>query len=556
MSHTIWSAVRTCVIAAMLYLGRLELVSAQDLGALGEAEPVTVSGTLSVQGTHYHSSLGNATGRPDATGYLSFNPTVSIYGVQFPFSVYLTTSEATFRQPFNEFGVSPRYKSLTAHLGYRSVQYSRYTLGYQRWLGAGLDVQTGMLRAAGMYGRFQAATEEDAGRRLPGIYRRMGMAFKLGIGSEQDFLDVQFLRGWDDSTSIGTRSIGLTPTAAENTVVGVAGRYGLLENRLQFDAEVAGSAFTRDIASRELPTSDVPGFVRGLMRANLSTRFNLALRGAVSYRAQDYRITVQYERIEPDYQSMGVGYSAGDREDITIMPSVSLLRTLRFNSSIGIRRNNLMNDRATTTRRLLLSFGGSWQASEALGLTGQYTNYSTNTDDGRVRVTDSIRVENVSQMISVGPRFTFGEGRDRASISLNATHQRYDDRNLLTNALNNTESTTGMGSYNGVVAEYSLNASASYGVTRSSAFSNTMMMLSVGGGRNFFDEALMVNVLLSFSRVRSALTTDSQIFPAITLTYRLSDNDLFTFNSRVSHNARTNDPYTEIMSSAGYSRTF
>lgn len=528
----------------------------QDIDKIGAAKPFTLQGSLNLQGNHFASSFGNSTGRPSASATLFLSAAVGVYGIQFPFSAHLTTSETTFRQPFNEFGVSPTYKWITGHFGYRSVNYSQFTLSGQRWLGAGIDFKNDWLRASTMYGRFQAATEADTSHRAPAIFKRMGYALKLGVGSENNSIDLNFFKGWDDSSSVKTVAPELMPLPAENVAIALSSRFGIIDQMLSMEFEIAGSAYTRDLGSSDENVNELPGFIASLVPIKSSTRANYAIKGALNFSRQSLRVSLRYERVEPDFQSMGVGYISGDHEDITIAPSVSLLSQLRLNASIGLRRNNLLNDRLTTTKRFILSFGGMWQASDRLGIDARYSNFSASSSDGRVRVTDTTRIENISQTISLGPRYTFGEPGAQHSISFQTLVQNYDDRNLISGSLSNNNSSTYSLNYSGNVSEITLNGSATYMRARAATYHTTTISGNAGASKALFENTFYVSVNLSLSRVESDVPSDIQILPAFTLSYRLSEKDNFTLTSQLSHRAGNGQPSTEIHTNAGYSRSF
>ena len=545
--------------AAPLFLMLLSpaILHAQDVSALGETKPFSISGSLYTQAQHYSSSLGNNTGRPDVTGTLSLNSVVSVYGVQFPFGVNLTTSQATFRQPFNEFGLSPRYKWITAHLGYRSVYFSQYSLSYQRWLGAGVELRQSRIRLSMMYGRFQKEFEEDTVRHAPAIYKRMGYAVKLGYGSDADFLDLTLFKAWDDSSSLDpAMDYALRPLSAENVVLTAASRVSLLSSKLVAEGELAGSVFTRDLGAPTQEVAGIPSFMSGLLRVTSSTRANYALRGSLTYTMRSYRLALKYERIGPNYTSMGVGYITPDREDITVAPSAALFNTLRLNASVGVRRNNLSGDKLTITRRLITSVGGSWQATSDLGLDLRYANYSNTSADGLRRVTDTTRIENVSQSFSGGPRYSFGNDAMRQSLSVYLSYQMYDDRNIVSGALNRNNAQSGALNYSGTLDEYSVNGSLSHSRSEATTYANTTTSISAGATKAYLDQKLNLGAMITYSRTQSAIATDAQFLPAFNASYQLSSRDAFSFSTQLSQNARTNDPYTEVFTSAGYSRTF
>ncbi len=529
---------------------------AQDLSDLSKVEPFTISGSLSIQGQHFHAPAGPLGNRPDLTGYLSFSPTVAIYGVQMPFNIYLTTSESQFRQPFNEFGVSPTYKSITAHLGYRSVSYSNYTLSSERWLGVGGDLRLPWLRLSAMYGRLKTAAEEDSATGAPRIYRRNGYGFKIGFGSDASYVDLNYFHGRDDSTSLPPERVGSIVHPAENTAIGLATRFGLFEGAVTVEGEITGSVYTRDLAAPEIELTDVPEFARSLMHVNSSTRANLAMRAGVGYAGRPFRISLKYERVEPDFQSMGVGYISGDREDITIAPTVIPMKELRLSGSIGIRRNNLLNTRLTTTNRLITSAGASWQPSADFGVDLRYANYASSSSDGRVRVTDTTRIENVSQTISFTPRYTFGSEEERHTLSLALMRQIYDDRNLLTGTLTNNNSSSAVLSYSTTLGDYGVNASTSWSRAETSTYGNTSYSLTAGVTKDFLEKTLYLSLNASLTSAVTESASATQLFPMIGASYRVSEHDAFTLSSQASFNSRSNELTTEFNSSLGYTRTF
>lgn len=99
----------------------------------------------------------------------------------------LSNFENKFYQPFNQFGISPKYKWATLHLGYRNLTYSNYTLAGHRILGAGFDLKPKNFRIGFMYGQLRRSASIDSSMnanpmyvRPAPTYKRLGMAAKLG----------------------------------------------------------------------------------------------------------------------------------------------------------------------------------------------------------------------------------------------------------------------------------------------------------------------------------------------------------------------------------------
>ena len=71
---------------------------------------------------------------------------MKIYGVEIPFSLTVSEQERSFRQPFNQFGITPTYKWAKAHLGYSNLTWSPFTWSGQTVLGGGVELNPGKFR--------------------------------------------------------------------------------------------------------------------------------------------------------------------------------------------------------------------------------------------------------------------------------------------------------------------------------------------------------------------------------------------------------------------------
>src|SRR5688572_17826317 len=142
-----------------LLLITTERLTAQDLGNLKSAKPLDLTGSLSLRLNSYSSNRENPT-RDPFFWTVSGSPTVSIYGVTLPFYFSFSQKNQDFRQPFNQFGVSPYYKWLKVHLGYRNISFSDFTLSNHTFLGIGIEAEPSILRFGFVYGRFLKAIDQ------------------------------------------------------------------------------------------------------------------------------------------------------------------------------------------------------------------------------------------------------------------------------------------------------------------------------------------------------------------------------------------------------------
>ncbi|MEP6612055.1 MAG: hypothetical protein ABJA76_09230, partial [Mucilaginibacter sp.] len=217
MKRIIYSLFALCVLCCFN-------ANAQDIGNIGTQKPVTIQGTFGMGlGTYSSSGIDP---REHSFNYLfSGTPIVTIYGVSFPFSIVVSDQQRGFRQPFNQYGISPTYKWVTVHAGWQSIQWSPFTLAGYNFLGGGVEVNPGKLRFGFIYGRFNKAIEQDAQQPLSfqtPAYKRTGYSVKLGYGTERNHLDITMLNAKDDANSLKSTPISTELAPAENLVLGIS----------------------------------------------------------------------------------------------------------------------------------------------------------------------------------------------------------------------------------------------------------------------------------------------------------------------------------------------
>ncbi|WP_257658838.1 hypothetical protein [Parapedobacter lycopersici] len=397
------------LILLMVFTERL---LAQDLSNLKNQKPVGFNGGLELRGIFYNAN-GIANRRDPFTYLLSGSPTISVYGWQIPFSFVVSKDERSFRQPFNQFGMSPTYKWITLYAGYRNVTFSPYTLAGHTMLGGGFEINPGKLRAGFMYGRLNRATVIDTTTQslVPYSFSRKGMAGKLGFGTATNYVDLNFLHAKDDSTSKPDLLLpdSMRVLAAANTVVGYSMRL-LLFKKLSIESDGAASIYTRDLNSPiSLDSIDDPILkrLRGLMEINGSTEWFLAFNAGIGYREKNYGIKVNYRRIEPDFKTMGAYFFANDVENITINPNFTLPNgRLRVNASLGIQQDNVNLQKEATNKRIIGSGTIGAELTDRLGVDINYSNFSNNQRPNTLRFADSLKIVQTTQTLNIMPRYT------------------------------------------------------------------------------------------------------------------------------------------------------
>ncbi|GAB3940944.1 hypothetical protein GCM10028805_03540 [Spirosoma harenae] len=402
-----------------------------------------VSGGLNAYAGFYTASGIAARNQPSPLG-LSGSVTVALPGgISLPFSAVLGNQGSSFRQPFNQFGVSPTYKWATVHAGYRNVSFSPFTLAGHTFLGGGVELNPGKLRLGAVYGRFNKAISTNIAE--PDIipaYQRTGYAVKVGYGKPGNYVDLIMLRAKDDSASIASapQSVSSTVTPAENLVVGLTTRLLILKH-ITVELDGAVSAYTRDVRATLVSTegsNPVARLFGTLITPRLSTQLTQATQAAIGYRGQNAGIKLQYKRIDPNFQTMGAYYFQSDIESYAIAPNLTLMEgKLHISGSYGIQFDNLANNKNARTGRTIGSLTASYNPETKFGIDVHLSNYGISQQAGLRPIIDTLKLAQNNLSATVNTRYTLQKEDVVQVFNLTTTYQKLSDLNV--NTANQTE---------------------------------------------------------------------------------------------------------------------
>ena len=388
--------------------------NAQQVETMLRSRPMTLSGGINATAIFYH-----AHGIPNR--YLPFNyvfsgsPVLSIYGMQVPVSFIIGKQQSSFTQPFNQFGLSPTYKWITVHAGYRNLTFSPYTLAGHTFLGAGVELNPGKFRFAAIYGQFNKATSLDTAQTLffsNFSYKRTGMSMRIGYGSENSHFDLIALKAKDLPGSLKISkgladSSGITP--AENTVAGYALRLGFWRQRLTLESNGAISLYTSDLNAPAIQDSSYDKNVKNLnklVNVRTSSEAYSAIDASIRYKTKDFSVRLQYRHVDPGFTSMGAYFLNNDLESYTIAPAfIAWRHRIRFSGSLGFQRDDLSKSKRARANKVIGSANLSADLSERFGVDLSYSNYSVNSTVKTIRFADSLKIVQSSSQLSFTPRY-------------------------------------------------------------------------------------------------------------------------------------------------------
>ncbi len=515
-------------------------VSSQDIEAINEQKPVTFNGSLNV-GLQMFEARGRPANREPFMWYIQGNPVLTVYGVTLPFSFSISEQQRDFRQPFNQFGVSPSYKWIKAHIGYTNVVFSPFTLGGHTIAGGGVELTPGKFRFGVMYGRLfravHAIGNPDGSFVTTPSFKRNAGSVKIGYGTETNFVDLVLVKGQDDKTSIDYVGSGTEITPAENLVVGIYSRQTFLKHFF-FEGEYAESVFTRNVDLTEPDSTSysliVKPFSSLMQNQNASTTHNSAIDASLAYQRENYGLRVKYREIGPDYQSMGAYFFQNDLRNITVEPSIKLFKSaLQVNGSYGYQTDNLDNRRASTTKRKIGSVNVNGRIGQTYTGNLFYSNYDLGQTPGTVSLDTLIQVSQTLRSWGMMQNLMLSGEKLIHNLTLNYNYQILTDRNPNTSAYADYNTDTWLGSYFLTLSHLKLSLTTSYTFTR---FALATQHTQISGPTLGLTKTLLKNSMsLNITYSSMGYLVDDQRTRSIT---RLSMNTSYRVSRRHRFNLR------------------
>tara|TARA_R110000868_G_scaffold271087_1_gene530580 strand:+ start:261 stop:2690 length:2430 start_codon:yes stop_codon:yes gene_type:complete len=471
------------------------------------------NGGISANSVYYDGTAN----RQELTYYLTGNLNFNIAGLYaIPLSFTYSNQDFNFPSPFNfnRLSLHPSYKWVTAHIGDVSMTFSPYTLSGHQFTGGGFELNPeGKFQISAIYGRLLRATEYDS-ITPQGItaYKRTGYGVKTAYDFDFMKLGVILFKASDEENSLENpfpTELNLTPK--DNAVVSFESDFRVLD-KANIHIEYAISGVTEDTRQTENRPSN--GLLSFLLKENISTNYYNALNASFNYPAGNGSLGVGYERIDPDYKTLGAYYFNNDLENITINANQTVFNSkLNLSVNAGLQQDNLNKAKTSDQQRIVSAVNANFTASEKLTLNGSYSNFQsfTNIRDqfdyinqvGAFDNVDTLNYRQVSQNANLGINYILKKTETKQhSTNLNLVYQ---------NSNNQQEGETidgGLSSfYNGTAAytlgypqqnlTFSLAGNTSYNTTGEDKSLTLGPTLAVG--KQFFDKQLRTNLSTSYN---------------------------------------------------------
>lgn len=540
-------------------------IHAQDLGNIKKEKPFTAHGNFTAALTSYSSKGFNSTMKP--FGYMvSGAVNASIYGVQLPFNFFFSDQAQGIQQPFTQFGVAPSWKWIKGYVGYSNMYFCPTVMWGKTFLGAGVELHPGRFRFGAMYGRLRKKQEEDElpQGQLP-AYQRVGYSVKIGMGTESNFFDFVFMKARDDSSSIRPLNIYSEQVAPEeNAALGVNMKF-TYKKKLVFTGDAAVSAFSRDTRSETIEiNSGNRQFLSQVMKYTLTPRISSeafkALHGNLAYRDTRFSISLDYRYVDPNYRAMGVDYLINDYSRIFLQTGFRLFKnTLFIDLSGGVQKDNLTLFKAATTVRNVYMANISYTSPKLYGFSFSYTNFLTVQRIEKVLISDTTRVENVSENLLFSPFYILNSTNYTHTFTIVYNMLKVDDQNAFTSYYADSRITNTAYSYSLYVTEHKLTLNPSLMFTKISLATGKISSVGItlSAGKILLEDKLNISAGNTYSiNGKNSIGKGNTNNVFVNASYRIKQAHEVFFRTNIMIGKENNQTVSEFRGTFGYGYSF
>lgn len=333
------SNIMRITLTIFIFIAWINAVSSQNIEEILEfrkKKPLKISGSISASATHFNSTPGQA--RQSFTYQLTGSINVSLYELlNIPISFNLNNYGAKFSYPSlpNRLSLHPSYKWVRSHIGDVSMSFSPYTLNGHQFTGIGIELSPGSWKISAMGGRLLKRVDIDSLN--PSIrpnYERWGYGAKVRYEADKFSLGGTVFSAKDkmNNISFDTNALGIYPKG--NIAIGVEGSLSIIKD-LKLSLEYGMSIMQRDLRINE-------------------KNFYHALKSDLSYLFLGNTIGIGYERISPDYETLGAYYFNNDYENFTINYSRNLFENkMSIALSAGLQQDDLSEQKQEKNKRFV-----------------------------------------------------------------------------------------------------------------------------------------------------------------------------------------------------------
>jgi hypothetical protein len=528
-----------------------------------------VTGGVNANMIFYNSNQQNS--REPFTYLLSANLNVSALSFNIPvfFSITNQGNNLGYTAPFdfNRICIMPKYKWVKAYIGNASMTFSPYTLSGFPFRGVGLELTPrSPFKISLMGGQLLKAVSEENDLGGVPVYERFGYGIKTNFEKER------YKIGWigfyakdrESSLAYTGNDNGITPK--ENFVNSLLFSTSLLKD-LTFNVEYALSVLTDDTRAG---ATQGGGFRDKLFSAKESTVFLNALNVNFDYNIQKTRLGLTYERIDPNYNTLGAMYFNNDLENIALCLSRPFYNeNINVSASLGYQRDDLAREKKQNTKRVVGSINMNYKITDQLNFTGSYSNFSTFTNkkldqfelinNPNIVAADTLDYKQLSQNANLNFSYAFGEKKNQnMNFNYSIAGQANEQGGIIRKGQASTVQNYNLGhSINFLGIKMALISTLNYTNNQVGLFDNSSLGASVAISKKLLKEKLNSNFGVLYTNTQSDIYTSSVFGLKLNNSYTVMQRHNFALSMISMFRSVTNRSVNnDIMLNFNYGYTF
>jgi hypothetical protein len=496
----------------------------QNLDVISLKKGVEASGSISVNSIGYK-AFGIDQRRDPFSWFLNSNLNLSLFGYSAPLSFSYSNAGGNFSQPFNQFRFAPQYKWIKTYTVNTSMTFSPYTLAGHMFYGGGVDLTPGKWRISAMYGRLRKAVAFNQLDTLPQpntSFKRIGYGVKVGYETNGDAVSFNVFAAKDDASSLSYIPVNSVITPQQNVAMSIGFRKKLFK-RLTLDLEYGVSALnTNTLANVEERDSSFKSqnLLKWFLPSNTTSRYFDALNASVGYQGKTYGVQMKYERIAPEYQTLGAYFFNNDLRNITIAPSVRLFENkVALRANAGIQENNLDKSRTSTSTRLVGAFNIQFIPNDKWNIASNYSNFSSYTnvrppsDPFFRNGLDTLNFYQVSETMGSSISYSFGSDQIKQNIAINGSYQKASNKAAGTAQAQLSDFINGSISYSCLLpADLTLATSLNINTNSAANIRTTFLGPAVNASKSLMEKIMRISYSTSYSKTIGERITASPVW--------------------------------------------
>lgn len=552
------------LLIILLVCGLRGYAQHMDIEAMMKDNKLKINGGVNANTMFYNSNMQQE--REPFIYMLTGNLNFSYRTFNLPFSYTLTNQGSAFdyKVPFdfNRLSLNPQYKWAKLFIGDNAMSFSEYTLNGHPFRGLGVELTPkGAFKYSAMGGRLLKAVEGNDSIGLPAVYERYGYGAKVDFEKEKYKIEAIGFYAKDKESSVK----GFSDVVPMSNYVGSFKFSTTLVKNVQLETEYALSVLESHIPFWEMTATDT------LQDFSKSKTYNKAFNAKINYKVGKANIGLVYENVDPTYQTLGAMYFNNDLENIGLTFASPFFKDrLAIASQIGYQRDNLDDQKSQTSVRLVGSLNASLKVTEALNVTGSYSNFSATTNRRLSQFdyinmpdmvpADTLDYKQLSQTGNVNVNYVFGKNKNQ-NINLNYSIAGQANKQggiVRRGQASTVQNYSLVHSINFPSTQVGLNTSLNYTTNTTGLLDNQAYGGSVSVSKKFLENKLTTNFGTLFNQTAGNATSKGNVFGLkFNANYVLLEKHNFSlYGIQMFRETQGRDPMNDLTINFNYAYSF